>query len=184
MKKSLVILLIFFSINVFGESNTEKFTGSWALNPFIIEHQEGILLSPSAEYALPYLGLTKLDFFSDSFAVLHASGESFHAFYDVEFLDFDNIKITFTLKQAEIFEISLAKKSKEEWLYLYRIPESSIFKPPALYSEKEDEKNVEEEDKRIDTEEAPPKLDELENENNKDSNIETTFSGVMKKIKE
>lgn len=176
MKK--IIALLFFTAlvsAVSAETIQIEILGSWSAEPFVIEQENGLLLSPEAAYSHPYLGITGINFIDGSFVIFTIMDVEYRAFYEIESLDFDTYNINCSFRVGEEFLLKLVRISEGRWKYLYRIASNSVLKGVAeidedLLPQESEEDSVESEMIEIDAEKEKDGLDD----------IYSIYTGIMK----
>jgi hypothetical protein len=164
------------------ETEENGLIGNWKTHVLLAEGEDGLLVNPDAEYAFPFLGISRIDILDSGFILFRINDNEYRAFYDVEMLDFDNYHLTCTFKSGEAFLLKLVRLEGESWKFLYRISADSVLVPAGETGEEtgnETEPGVEK-----GPELKVPAVEGLENPENPDgfeNSSESLFIGILVK---
>ena len=156
--KRMIIFLILVLAPVWGfsrEMGQNELIGSWKTQVLLAEREDGLLVNPDAEYAFPYLGISRIDILDSGFILFLINENEYRAFYEVEKLDFDNYHLTCTFKTGEELLLKLVRLDDESWKFLYRVSADSVLAPEDETVEETEPETAEPEAAEMEAAEAP-----------------------------
>jgi hypothetical protein len=173
MKKILLIVLLLILSTSFvlaQSSNLSGLTGVWKAETFLTERDDGLLVSPEAPYAFPYLGISEIKILDSGFIIFQFGASEFRAFYETRQFDYGNVHLICSFKNGEELVLKLVG-IEGGWKYLIKIPSDSIMAEKGVSEDEEAESDM-------DAESASAEAIEADSEEDPEERL---FAGVIRK---